>query len=56
MGDGRVLTYEFYHHTAAFYGISVNGGDITYLISRNALAVLGNYVPQFINMEGIFSR
>ena len=54
LSDGRELLHEFFHNTAAFHGISTNGGDITYLISRNALVRMNNYMQEFMNREGIF--
>jgi hypothetical protein len=47
--DGRVLLLEFYVHTAAFYGISINGMDIQFLIRRHMLNELNNSMEALLD-------
>jgi len=49
MNDGRVLELRFFHYNAAFYGVSFNGGNITYLISRYSLGTLNNSLYTLLN-------
>jgi len=52
--DGTIVQHEFFHYNAAFYGISTNGGDISYLISRHSVSELSRYMHMMQNNEGIF--
>ena len=52
--DGTVIHNEFFEFSPAFYGISTNGGDIYYLISRQALANINRDMYLMQNRLGVF--
>ena len=56
MNDGTTILHEFHHYNAAFYGVSTNGGDITYLLSRHSMSELNRYAYMMMNRQGVFNR